>query len=336
MSKIKKALIIFAAVLGSLVLIAGIVAGSCALFGLAVEDDFRFTAYDGSKGGDRIHFLNVGNSDAILLESGGKFALIDAGEDNDNPRGLDNLNMQGYEDYVVDYLNKFCADENGQIYLEFIIGTHAHSDHLGGFDTVLTQDNVHLERAYLKRYYEDRIKDKEVETWDNKEVYNQTVDAVNAQGAELIQDLKDVSFTFGNFRITLFNGEDPIEGEKVGENENSLAVLVEKDGYKVLLSGDLNNFDGDEKRLAPEIGKVNVLKLGHHGYLGSSTYSYIRTLDPDMAIQTNNKPANLSVQVIVTMINMTPIYQTADHNGIILDITDVNAVKLYDNVKLTE
>lgn len=331
MSKLKKALIITVAVIGVLVLMAGIVAGSCALFGMAVEDDFTFAAYDGSKGGDRLHFLNVGNSDAILLESDGKFALVDCGEDNDNPRGFDSLDLQGYEDRVADYLNAYCADEDGQVYLEFIIGTHAHSDHLGGFDTVLSMDNVHLQRAYLKRYYEDRIKSSEVEGWDNKEVYEQTVAAVEAQGAELIQDLEDVSFTFGNFTITLFNGQEADPDDKVGENENSLAVLVEKDGYKVLLAGDLNNFDDDEKRLAPEIGKVNVLKLGHHGYMGSSSYSFIRTLDPDMAIQTNDRPANLSVQVVVTMINMTPIYQTAKHNGIILDISDVDNVRLYDD-----
>ena len=332
MKKWKKALIIVVCVIGALAVIAGVVAGSCALFGLAVEDDFSFTAYDGSKGGDRIHFLNVGNSDAILLESEGKFALVDCGEDTDNPRGFKSLDLPGYEDYVVDYLNDYCADENGQIYFEFIIGTHAHSDHLGGFDTVLSQDNVHLERAYLKRYYEDRIKESEVSGWDNKEVYEQTLAAVEAQGAELIQDLENVSFTFGNFKITLFNGQEADPDDKVGENENSLGILVEKDGYRVFLAGDLNNFDGDEKRLAPEIGKVDVLKLGHHGYLGSSTLSYIRTLDPDMAIQTNNKHANLSVQIVVTMINMTPIYQTAKHNGIILDITDVADVKLYDNV----
>ncbi len=332
MKKWKKALIIVVCVIGALAVIAGVVAGSCALFGLAVEDDFSFTAYDGSKGGDRIHFLNVGNSDAILLESEGKFALVDCGEDTDNPRGFKSLDLPGYEDYVVDYLNDYCADENGQIYFEFIIGTHAHSDHLGGFDTVLSQDNVHLERAYLKRYYEDRIKASEVSGWDNKEVYEQTLAAVEAQGAELIQDLENVSFTFGNFKITLFNGQEADPDDKVGENENSLGILVEKDGYRVFLAGDLNNFDGDEKRLAPEIGKVDVLKLGHHGYLGSSTLSYIRTLDPDMAIQTNNKHANLSVQIVVTMINMTPIYQTAKHNGIILDITDVADVKLYDNV----
>ena len=37
-------------------------------------------------GADRIHFLNTGNSDAILLESDGHFALIDAGDSSDNYR----------------------------------------------------------------------------------------------------------------------------------------------------------------------------------------------------------------------------------------------------------
>lgn len=331
----KKALIITAAVIAGLLLIAGIVALSCALFGAALDDKYAFNAWDGSKGGDRIHFLNVGNSDAILLESDGKFALIDCGEDTDNPRGFDSLELQGYEDYVVKYLNEFCADENGLIKLEFILGTHAHSDHLGGFDTVIMQDNVQVERAYLKRYYEDRIKSSEVNNWDNLEVYNQTLGAINAKGVELIQDLENVAFDFGNFRITLFNGQEATEGEKVGENENSLAVLVEKDGYRVMLSGDLNNFDGDESRIAPEVGKVNVLKLGHHGYAGSSTYKYVTTLNPEIAIQTCDNPANLSVQVIVSMINQAPIYSTGKHNGIILDITDVNDVKLYDNVVLS-
>lgn len=40
--------------------------------------------------GNRIHFLPV-LGDAILLESNGQFALIDGGEDSDNPKGLSTL-----------------------------------------------------------------------------------------------------------------------------------------------------------------------------------------------------------------------------------------------------
>ena len=43
-------------------------------------------SFGGENGDDRIHFLNTANSDAILIESNGKFALIDSGEGNSNPR----------------------------------------------------------------------------------------------------------------------------------------------------------------------------------------------------------------------------------------------------------
>ena len=55
---------------------------------------------------DKIHFLNTGHSDCIILESQGKFAMIDAAEDNDYPANKPFLNLKGYEDVVVDYLVK--------------------------------------------------------------------------------------------------------------------------------------------------------------------------------------------------------------------------------------
>lgn len=299
-----------------------------------LAEKYTFEEFSGQKGGGRIHFLNTGNSDAILLESDGKFALIDCGEDSDNPRGFKSLDLDGYEDFVVDYLNYFCKDKSGQINLEFIMGTHSHSDHIGGFDTVIMQDNVHIKKAYFKKYYEDRIIEEEVEDWDNKEMYEDVINAVNEKKIELIQDLTDVSFKFGSFNITVFNGEEPKEGEKVGENENSLAVLVEKDGYRVMLSGDLNNLDGDEERIAPEVGKVDVLKLGHHGYSHSSTKNYIDALSPNIAIQTTGNPANFSVIYNVSLTHKAPIYSTVKHNGIILDLSDVSNVKLIDNVDI--
>ena len=316
----------------ALALAAGIVASGFAIAEVAIEGKYEFLSYDGSKGGDRIHFLNVGSSDAILLESCGKFALIDCGEDSDNPRGFDGLDLQGYEDFVVRYLNEFCADDNGIVNLDFILGTHAHSDHLGGFDTVIMQDNVRIGRAYLKPYYEDRIDDYEVENWDNLEVYGQTVYALNAKGVPIISELEDVSFELGNYTVTIFNGREAEEGKKVGENENSLAVLVEKDGYRVMLSGDMNNYDGDEDEVGAAVGRVNVLKLGHHGYRGSSTANYVEALSPELAIQTTGKPVNLGVKLRVTFAKGAPIYSTVDYNGIILDITYVDSPQLYKDI----
>ena len=59
----------------------------------------RAEAFDGTYT-DRIHFLNTANSDAILLESDGHFALVDSGEGSENPRrkGV----YPGFEQTVID------------------------------------------------------------------------------------------------------------------------------------------------------------------------------------------------------------------------------------------
>ena len=44
---------------------------------------------------------------------------------------------------------------------------------------------------------------------------------------------------------------------------------------------------GDEDRLKYEIGKLDFLKLGHHGYNNSNTEDYLKVLSPNYAIITN-------------------------------------------------
>lgn len=179
--------------------------------------------------GDKIHFLNTGSSDAILLESNGRFAMIDAGEDTDNPRDFEDLELDGYEEKVLAYLKQNASDENGRVHLDFILGTHSHSDHIGGFDTIIADDAVEIDKAYLKVYDSSKIKKKEVEQWDNQEVYDQMVNALNARNIPIISNPDGTPFAFGNFTITFFNTDDPVAKGKVGENDQSFGVLVVTD-----------------------------------------------------------------------------------------------------------
>ena len=45
---------------------------------------------------------------------------------------------------------------------------------------------------------------------------------------------------------------------------------------------------GDEDRLKNEIGKIDLLKLGHHGYYNSNTEDYLNVLSPNYAVITND------------------------------------------------
>jgi len=240
--------------------------------------------YQAARGQTAIHFINTGGGDAILLESNGLFALIDAAEDSDNLTGSAELAYDGYERYVLGYVKRATGGKN----LNFILGTHAHSDHIGGFDTLILDPEVTVGRAYLKRYDPAYKKDYEL-GWDNQEVYDQMVSALFRRGVPLIQDMPAEPFALGEFKITIFNGEydeDPSQGSG-DENDNSMGVLVEALGLRAFLGGDMNNHSGDETRLAPEIGEVDLLKSPHHGAEGSNTAEFITALRPKTVVITS-------------------------------------------------
>lgn len=287
------------------------------------------------KNGDYIHFLNTDSSDAILLQSDNHFALIDAGEDSDNPRGFDELAYEGSEEEVLNYLKTYASDENGKVYFDFVLGTHAHSDHLGGFDTVLADCAVSADRAYLKEYDESKIRSHEVERWDNKEVYQQMLSALWQKNIPVISDMDGEPFMLGNFKITLFNTEVFEDEKDIGENDNSLGVLVEKGSTRIFLSGDIDNISGDEDRLAPQIKEVDLLKVGHHSYSKSTTSNWLSTLNPKSCVVTNafEKIDNRTIRRI-TRITHSPVLITGKENGVIAQIDDDGEISYFKDFML--
>ncbi len=301
----------------------------------AVENRENITveAYSNQNSTDKIHFLNTGGSDAILLESDGHFALIDGAEDTDNPRGFEDLELEGYEDFVLDYLKQVASDENGKIHLDFILGTHAHSDHIGGFDTIILDENVHIDKAYLKRYYSDRINDYENEEWDNQEVYDQMVNALKSKNIDLIQDFDNEPFKFGNYEITFLNTQEPDPDKVVDENDNAIGTLIEKNGTRVFLAADINNASNDEEILAEQIGKINLLKIGHHSYSGSTTSKWLKSLMPDTCVVTNkNEYIDKKTIYRITRITDAPILVTGAENGIVAEIGNNGEITYYNQI----
>lgn len=122
---------------------------------------------------------------------------------------------------------------------------------------------------------------------------------------------ENTKFKFGSADIQIFNwemfdetGNQYITGVTTditreivsNENNNSIVFRVTQGNKKAFFSGDMNNLDknekkgriGDEDRLKDQIGKVDLLKLGHHGYQYSNTEDYINVLKPEYAVITND------------------------------------------------
>ena len=297
------------------------------------EKNYTLTTEDFtlSSGDDRIHFLNTGNSDCILLESNGRFALIDSGEGDDNPRKT--TDYEGYKDEVVAYIKKVAKNTDGEVYLDFILGTHNHYDHIGNFYEIINDEEIKIGRAYFKKYNEDVSTDLEQGAWGNIKTYTDIINSLNEKGVTLIENLPNWEFSFGDFRLLFINTVTPPELNGNGENANSVGVIVTKGEKRAFLAADFTHDSGLEELYGDKIGDIDLLKIGHHGYFGSSSQDFLKELKPEIAICTNYLGKIYpNVKWNLTMVAKAPIYATAHRNGIIATFTDDNKIILTEKI----
>lgn len=288
-------------------------------------------SFNYENGDDRIHFLNTANSDAIIIESNGMFAMIDAGEGNSNPRRK--TAYKGYEAEVVEYIKKVCRNASGEVYLDFILGTHCHYDHIGCYHAVITDTEIGIGKAYFKEFDPMIAKDYEIERWKIDEIYEQVIADLNNRQIEVISDLPNNEFTFGDFTLQFYNTVTPAELAGEGENAASVGIKVTKGEKIAFLAADITKSCGLEQILGEKIGDVDLLKIGHHGYFGSSSQEFLGLLKPEIAIVTNQLgKVYPNVKWNLTMSAKVPFYATYDNNGIIAGFTDSGDIVLTNNI----
>lgn len=250
------------------------------------------------KAENRLHVITVADySDALILESNGHFAMIDTGEDfsypdGSNPKYPDRKEITKdrkkiTEDRLLAHIN-----ELGIKKFDFILITHAHSDHIGAAHDILKA--VPTDKLYIKKYTDDRISDK-TRLWDNLYSYDRALQAAKETDVKVIQEINDneAKFKLGDIDIQLFNYKNEYDEngslKKVyDENLNSILSLLTINNTKIFLGGDLENTELEkEDYYAPLIGKVDVMKFNHHvETTKSNTKNFVDTLNPKYMIKT--------------------------------------------------
>lgn len=253
----------------------------------------------------RIHVLPFSYNDAIIIECDGHFGVVDSGEDDDYPDGSDprypfrdgTVMGGGHEDEIIAYMKKIGVTQDN---LDFYIGTHSHSDHIGSAPDII--EAFHPKALYLSVYDDSLITD-EARLWDNQFVYDKFLEAAqwahDTYGARFIQhldpshaDAEDSNtgspvFMLGDAKVEILNYDETYLQTKAPDaNYFSYGVKVTAaNGRTAFLAGDINNYTdgdadgiGDEDRLKDVIGPVDLLKMGHHGVSGSNSSDYLRTI----------------------------------------------------------
>lgn len=258
------------------------------------------TQPDGSVGNDKVHILSLSGADCIVVESNGHFGIVDAGDDNDYPDGSDprypwraNIATWGQEDQVRPYLDSLGVNSSN---LDFFIGTHPHSDHIGWADTLIHR--YHPKHIYTPVYDDSySVGDDVNPLWDNQKVYDDLVAAAtwaqSEYGATFDQHVKPGQgdlIQMGDMLIQIIplspDEEYAHPGKLANTNLISYTEKITAHGHSAYLSADLESGEGKEDYVAGVVGHVDWLKAGHHGLSSSNSEAFLDALSPSLVMNT--------------------------------------------------
>lgn len=201
-----------------------------------------------------VHFVDVGQGDAMLLEADGKFALVDAGP----PDGADML---------VEYL-----EAAGVKRLEYLFLTHPHNDHYGGMQAVVQRFEVG--RAVLP--------DLALAPMPTASAFEALLAALLEKQVDTVTAALGAEYPLGSGSVRVVHA-----GLATDDNYNllSLGLLFEAGGLRMLNTGD---GEKDNERAMLESGQdisASILSAGHHGSGATSNLAeFIEAVNPAIVV----------------------------------------------------
>lgn len=80
------------------------------------------------------------------------------------------------------------------------------------------------------------------------------------------------------------NRDGTVDFDRENENNNSIVLMVSKGTVDTLLAADIEQ--EVELVLVQQLDEIEVLQVPHHGIRSSSSYEFLKTIQPETAIIT--------------------------------------------------
>ena len=187
---------------------------------------------------EKITFLDVGQGDASLLQSGGQTLLLDGGSTSQKNVGT----------YVIlPYIK-----QQGISCLEAVVLTHTDQDHINGVTEVLEEGK----KGWLT------VKNLMYPYWmEGTEQGKQLKKLAEEAGASCRKIRAGDRLTIGKAEAVVLY---PKEQEKIAEpNAGSLVLFWKWEGVRAMFTGDLP--EEKERELLQNLPACEILQVGHHG-----------------------------------------------------------------------
>lgn len=225
----------------------------------AIAEGFGYTvSYDGvrriiniSSGSLlKVNFFDCGQADSSFIElPDGKCMLIDAGEIS-------------FGQTLVNYIKGL-----GYSKIDYVVASHPHADHIGGMADVLNNFEIGTfympDKTHTTKTFEDML---------------------------LALEKNGCSSIFIGQGDVLFDGEvkciclSPDDREYIKINNYSAVLRLSYRDVSILFSADAEADSEDDMLNSSLVLDSDVLKVGHHGSLSSSTEKYVDAISPEVAV----------------------------------------------------
>ena len=203
--------------------------------------------------------IDVGQGDSLLLITPeGKTLLLDSG----GMPGTAHSDFDVGEEVVSPYLWS-----RGIRRLDAIALSHAHSDHMGGMRSVIANFQPH-------------------ELWYGVESPDHGFQDVEQTAREfhlkLTPHAAGDAFDFGGLHIRVLNPQPGWQAHNPAQDDESLVLHMQYGATSALLVGDAHK--RIEKFLIEEEPQADLLKIGHHGSMTSSSPDFLEAVQPRFAV----------------------------------------------------
>lgn len=244
------------------------------------------------------------SGDCVLIQTpDGKTMMIDS--------GLPEVGEQ-----VVNYLNKLNVQT-----IDVALNTHPHSDHIGGFATVIKQKDV-------KKFYMENL------PYPDSNAYMNVINALQEKNIKPEYLEEGSSFELGSdLKVTVLSPKKGVLPQAVKNydyatlNYYSMVVKVTYKNTSFLFTADIYKDREFELVEAKADLNANFTHVPHHGNATSSSNSFIEAVSPQYAVMSSNIFQTPEIMKRYQKNNVT-VYSTGLHGNVLItsDGEKLNAI----------
>ena len=248
----------------------------------------------------KIHAIECDvQGDSTLLESNGKYLLMDTC-----------IKQEGNK--VLEYLNEKKVT-NFDIYI-----SHYHGDHYGLIMDILNDSKYTIKNIYLPEYNK------------SNSLINNINKIAEQKNINVIFLKKGSEFNFEDAKFNILGPLEDIEQNSSYPNNMSLIAKIKVDNTTFLTAGDIEKEQEDLILKSKVDLKADIMKLSHHGGYTSNTEEFMKAVNPTYAFyhyyvdaeKQNFASDNWTKDTIARINESVNVLSTGYNGNIVYDIKD--------------